>query len=499
MNTETVYQPKFYHNPKKQGFLAIDEKLDFSLSYDTWFFPEEFSHVEKIDLGFAKEKQIHSRRNNCYETLENLHSQVFFVENYKKKLNAIKSEFPMSYKERFFGFKKNAASQYKRGSFAYNNKVYNSKSNSEHLDDIIRSFYVKDQFGNTRILNSYLSKLTIETDFNDYASKLFEFLIESENNKGNSSSNNDNKDKGYNNDYNKYDNDAADNRDNFSNNDNRKSKYDSSIEADFAKKLKNIFKNDSSLIDKFKPGIGKTIRSYLHFVGCIRYSELDFNKERILINSPDFVLKNRKGSVYEHAILLACLLIYIYNKKNIELINFNQEKEAMNKLASMTNNPNTEKENGVNKNNSNTENDFNNLNETQSNSAYNNYENNNRKDSNESSNLSSPPQFARSPQRRGKGYALLNETESFTEHNRNLSTNAVADSDKIKSAADEKQEKEKVDKNKEKVKNSNFSQEKSYNFSRKELKIFKAFGLEPPKIEEIEKKENIDGVRITFF
>jgi hypothetical protein len=344
------------------------------------------------------------------------------------KLNAIKSEFPMFYKERFFGFKNTLASPYKRGSFTYNNKVYNT--NSEHLNDLIRGFYVKDQFGNTRILNSYLSKLTIETDFNDYASKLFEFLLENETNcKSNGK------------------------EINSTNLNKRNNKIELVTEFEYENKLKTIFKNDHSLIDKFKPGIGKTIRSYLHFVGCIRYSELDFDKERILINSPDFVLKNRKGSVYEHAILLACLLINCYNKKNIELIKFKNEKVEKNNNSYPLNS----------KGNSIINTNPNNNTENQNNFSY-----DNRKYSNDSSFETS--QFENTPKRKLKNYALLNERETLTENDIKL-WGSGHKPNLIKSTIANKQEKKKERKNEEKIKQTDFNEEKNYYFTSKELKI----------------------------
>lgn len=459
MSTETIYEPKFYHNPKKQGVLAIDEKLDFSLSYDIWFYPEEFSNVEKLDLSFAKlNKNQLSHRKNFYEKLENLHSQIFFVNNYIKKRKAIENEYPMFYKERFFGFKNNSRSSFKRGSFILNNKIYNSNSNTEHFEDIIRGFYVKDQFGNTRILNSYLSKLTIETDFNDYASELIKILIDDEISNSN-------------------------NKKNINEVDLRKNKKAQNNKFDLINdfyddnKLKNIITDGNSLISKFKPGIGRNIRSYLHFVGCIRYSELDFNKENVLINSPDFVLKNRKGSVYEHAILLACLLINFYNKKNIEIISFKKEKEVLQKknLINNTQRKNTHSDDISN---------YKNFNISESKiDAESSY----RKDSNQSS-LESPPNKS-SPKRKIQGYNLLDETIT-----------SKIDSDSHKKSIEQKFEETKNGKQKREKNEMNnfeeFDQRNYYNYSRKELNILKQYGLQPPKIDEIEKKENIDGVRM---
>jgi len=457
MNLQLNYFPKKFNNAKKIGYMAIDSNLEFSINYEIWFFPEEFSNIENLSFPSELETIIYPTKYESLESIMYLHSQPIIVDNYKKKLQLIEREDPKLYKIRFFGFE-NKYVFHRHGSFLLNNKIYNSKKSAENLNLIIKGYYVNDQFGNIRILNSYLSKLTIETHLNDYAAKLYQSLIQNEN-----------EIKGV--DY-------------FIK---KKNPEVSLLKKDKIIKIEDLIENENSLIDKFKPGIGKTIKSYMHFVSCIRFSELDNQKGSILINSPEFVLKNRKGSVYEHAILLACLIINFYNQKKIELIDFEKEKEKkIGTLDKSLSNPNSNDKNfkitnkfKLSKGDNNTTYGINTINEMNKDKNLKTYD---KLKDDESIFYITKTNYENSKNINNE--SLLNDEGNLNYSFENLNIQPEVN---IK-LMNEKQNP------KEEIVNINFKKEKYYYYTRKELRILEEFGIKKPDIEMIEKKEKINGV-----
>jgi len=447
MNIQINYHPKKFNNSNKIGYLAIDEKLEFSLNYEIWFFPDDISKIDNLALNFEKDNLSNTVKCEINESILNLHTQPIIVDNYKKKLQIIERNDPKLYKIRFFGFENNNSNHNRNESSMLNNKLFYSKNKNDDLNHIIKRYYVKDQFGNQRLINSFLTNLTIETFLNDYANKLFNMLINNEN----------------------LDLKEKTNKENNLSND-RVQKISANTNLN---KIEEIFDYETSLIDKFKPGIGKTIRSYMHFVGCIRYSDLDVQKEKLFINSPEFVLKNRKGSVYEHAILLACLIININNKKNIILIDFEKEKKQIINKYNIENSFNNKDLKNSYKD------DF--LSHPDSKSNYSKY-----KDSKYNKRYNSSREGNGSNRKYDKLPSLLRKSSnsSINEDNKEIDTKEVNDGV--------------IENNQNSIIN-NYKRDKYYRYTRKELKILQEYDIKKPEIDLIEKKINIDGVIIIYF
>lgn len=237
------YRPKVYSS--SESFLNVFD-IDAHLDYEVWFYPEEYTK----DLNIKKSDQVFQKDNR--------------VQIYEKILQAQRDDkFKNELKKYFFSVT-NLSTRF----FGFDNKHFELideldtmtklKDRIKDLSEEMQCFYILDQLGEYRIINSYLSKLTIKSFSNESADHIKQETVEI------------------------------------------------------------ILRQKRTEIDKIEIGIGDTIEGLMHYVKCMRFSQYDSAKKRRILLSPDYVMMNRKGSVYEHNIYFACILLnYLNEKKDI--------------------------------------------------------------------------------------------------------------------------------------------------------------------------------------
>ena len=231
---EINYRPKIYSG--SESFLNVFD-IDAHLDYEVWFYPESYTkdlNIKKTDKDFQKEKKIKK-----FEDI--LEGQV--NEGFKQDVKKILLNIHNTH-NRFFGFDNK--------NFEIIKEVDSMKGLDEtilQLSDEIKNFYLLDQFGEYRLINSYLSKLTVIADPNENA-------------------------------------------------------YSIKINS-----VEKILRQKRTDIDKVELGIGNSYESLMHYIKCMRFSYYDNSKKRRILLSPDYVMLNRKGNIYEHTIYFACILL----------------------------------------------------------------------------------------------------------------------------------------------------------------------------------------------
>jgi hypothetical protein len=159
--------------------------------------------------------------------------------------------------------------------FGFDKKFFELPDNMDTLTDLthkikvltddFQNFFLLDQFGEYRIINSYLSKLTIKCSSNESAN----FIK--------------------------------------------------------TKSVEKILRQRRTEIDKVELGMGTNLESLIHYIKCMRFSFYDQQKKRRIVLSPDYVMLNRKGNIYEHNIYFACILLNYISEKPIEYKNYLEE------------------------------------------------------------------------------------------------------------------------------------------------------------------------------
>ena len=235
---EVYYRPKVYSGT--EGFINVFD-IDAHLDYEVWFYPELYTkdlNIKKNDPIFKKDTKIKK-----YEELLVNQANDTYAYNLKKVFLEI-----INLKNRFFGFDKDNFKLIQEV-----DTIQNLTDKIKHLPEEFQNFYVLDQFGEYRIINSYLSKLTVRTPSNENAISI----------------------------------------------------KNTSVEI--------ILRQKRTDIDKVEIGLGDNIESLMHYIKCLRFSQYDnIDKKRIIL-SPDYVMLNKKGSIYEHNIYFACLLLNYYS------------------------------------------------------------------------------------------------------------------------------------------------------------------------------------------
>lgn len=204
---------------------------DMKAKYEVWFFPEEYT--KNVDIKEANKRKI--KTNPIFKQVEDILNDV--TEEYKEMVVKLTTRY-FDYKKRFFEFMEDKTELEKKEHLYYNNED----------KDENKLFHIKDQNGDYHLINSYLSKLTIQDI------KLDEIFLSD----------------------------------------------------DIAKILK-----EKSTLEKVCLPINNP-QGLLHYMRCLRY--ITNNYEYILL-SPDYFMQSRKGTKYEHAIFLACLLMNFYSSK----------------------------------------------------------------------------------------------------------------------------------------------------------------------------------------
>lgn len=471
----------------KKGNMAIDDKLEFSLKYEIWFFPADIAKYDDLNLNFENTDKNDLTSYKLNEEILATHSLEIFANYYRKKLQYIERDDPKLFKIRFFGFK-NYYNANKNDIQIHINKFLLTKK-VKNLDNNFKAFYIKDQFGNYRILNSFLSKLTIETSANEYTCELFDFQDRLGLDKNKITQ-------------------KIDNNNTKPENKSRK-----------LKTIESILQDERNVIEKIKLGIGNTVKGYLHFVSCIKFSKLEFEDNQFFIHSPDYVLKNRKGTVYEHAILLACLLINFYNKKEIKIIDFENET------------PDGNLESGLDENNLDAvyeaQNNFQSKKFAGKNSLYSDLKNQSQEiyeggnirslsDDRRKNILKTTSNGKEDPYiggaDNGSCRKIYNDSEASQVTNpkinsksplkTNVSDNSLLSRSNVIDSYNQKEIEMKEltdkDKNQNKAK-KNFRKEKIYHYTRRELEIIRKYKIQKPDLALIEKKIKIDGVKFIIL
>jgi len=247
---EVNYRPKIYSS--SESFANVFD-IDAHLDYEVWFYPEDYTkelNIKKTDKDFIKDTKI-----QIYEDI--LHNMTYkpFTDLVFKTLQNIPNVT-----NRFFGFDK---------------KFFELPDNMDTLTDLthkikvltedFQNFYLLDQFGEYRIINSYLSKLTIKSSSNESAG----FIK--------------------------------------------------------TKSVEKILRQRRTEIDKVELGMGTNIERLIHDIKCMRFSFYDQQKKRRIVLSPDYTMLNRKGNIYEHNIYFACILLNYISEKPIEYKNYLDE------------------------------------------------------------------------------------------------------------------------------------------------------------------------------
>jgi hypothetical protein len=265
-NSELVYMPKVYTG--KQLFEAAYLQQEASLKYDIWFYPEEYTKNIEFSKNTVLKKQI---INPILKEIDNI--IVEGKDDYYKRKDNLEKELS-EIKSRFFEF------------------TFKEKSNG------LKMFHVYDQYGQEQIINSYLSKLTIN-----------------------------------------------------------KVSFENKFQT---KEIGEILK-DKRYLHKINLPIDN-IKGLLHYVKCIRF--INHTNDKILI-SPDMFMKNKKGTKYEHAIYLACLMMNYYstrkslddenllesgnNSESSSIINKDKNGNIINSNNNNNNNNNNKNHNNNNK------------------------------------------------------------------------------------------------------------------------------------------------------
>lgn len=250
---EVNYRPKIYSG--SESFLNVFD-IDAHLDYEVWIYPENYTkdlNIKKTDKAFQKEQKI----KKFEDILEGQKNEGFQLDVKKTLLNIPNTPL------RFFGFD----NKY----FEIIREVDTMKGLDETiagLSDEIKNYYLLDQLGEYRLINSYLSKLTIKADPNENAYSIKTNTVEK------------------------------------------------------------ILRQKRTDIDKVELGIGNSYESLMHYIKCMRFcAYYDNSKKRRILLSPDYVMQNRKGNIYEHTIYFACILLNkeseneIINQKYLEKMN----------------------------------------------------------------------------------------------------------------------------------------------------------------------------------
>ncbi len=273
-NFEVNYRPKIYSG--SESFINVFD-IDADLDYEVWFYPENYTkdlNIKKTDKEFQKDQKI-----KIFEDILKEHKNN---EGFKYEIRKTILNIPNSI-NRFFGFDNK--------DFEIIREVDTLKGLAESIDSLeneIKNFYILDQFGEYRIINSYLSKLTVKTVSNENAESI----------KTNS--------------------------------------------------VEKILRQKRTDIDKVEIGIGDTFEGLIHYIKCMRFSSYDNTKKKRILLSPDYIMLNRKGNVFEHTIYLACILM---NKETENEIIYQKllDKINQNLIDNINENfemkPNIEKEN----------------------------------------------------------------------------------------------------------------------------------------------------------
>jgi len=241
-NFEVSYRPKI--SSSSDSFVNVFD-IDAHLDSEVWFYPEAYTkdlNIKKNDKIFQKVTKI-KKYEDIMEGNKN--------EGFKTELKKVFFSIP-NCTTRFYGF------DYKN--FEIIKELDTMKGVDETIKDLsdeIKNFYVLDQFGEYRIINSYLSKLTVFSDSNEYSESI----------------------------------------------------KNNSVEVIIRQK-----RND---IDKVELGIGDSYESLMHYIKCMRYSYYDNVKKKRILLSPDIVMLNKKGNVFEHAIFFTCILLNKVSEKEI--------------------------------------------------------------------------------------------------------------------------------------------------------------------------------------
>lgn len=247
---EVNYRPKIYSS--SESFANVFD-IDAHLDYEVWFYPEDYTkelNIKKTDKDFIKDTKI-----QIYEDiLQNMTYKPFTDLVFKTLQNV------PNVTNRFFGFDR---------------KFFELPDNMDTMTDLtakikdltddFKNFYILDQFGEYRIINSYLSKLTIKSSFNESA----KFIK--------------------------------------------------------IKSVEKILRQRRTEIDKVELGMGSNMESLIHYIKCVRFSFYDQQKKRRIVLSPDYVMLNRKGNIYEHNIYFACILLNYISESPIEYKNYLEE------------------------------------------------------------------------------------------------------------------------------------------------------------------------------
>lgn len=240
---EVNYRPKIYSG--SESFLNVFD-IDAHLDYEVWFYPENYSkdlNIKKSDKHFQKDNKI----KKFEDILEGQMDENFRIDVQKTILNISDTV------NRFFGFDNK--------NFEIIKEVDTMKGLDESLNKIsdeIKNFYLLDQLGEYRLINSYLSKLTVKADSNENAFSIRDYNVET------------------------------------------------------------ILRQRRTDIDKIELGIGDSYESLMHYIKCMRFSSYyENNKKKRIMLSPDILMLNRKGNIYEHTIYFACILLNKESEKKI--------------------------------------------------------------------------------------------------------------------------------------------------------------------------------------
>jgi hypothetical protein len=231
-----------------------------------------------------------------------------------------------------------------------------------------------------------------------------------------------------------------------------------------------MMKGNLNILQKIKLGIGthgnvpieRDLKSFIHFISCLEFSDLNKyddenhnNNKKIVLNSPDFVLKKRKGSIFEHAILLACILISVKSKQKVKYEDYDKDSDIK-----KGNHMNMVIESGYENSADHSAKEHKKISIKEGNI------------NNDSINMK---------QRKSKKKSILNNNNNNSDRGKKIDNNGYN--------TNKKKEGEVVDE----YKKINYKKQK-YAYTKKDIEIIKKYGIDETKIEDIEKKNDLDAV-----
>lgn len=245
-NSEIIYKTKVFSG--EDIFEASYEVQGARLKYDLWFYPEAYTkNIELPKEGIKKRFKENPIIEKATESLKLVEEEFFELER-----NLI--QVYQDYQNRFFNFFKTLG---KEGPI----------------------FHFMDENKNFRLINSYLSKLTVK---NPQCDDIF-----------------------------------------------------------FTADIENMIKKKSQ-IEKITLPL-ENEKAMVHYIKCFRYS----NAFDHIVLSPEYFMQTKKGSKFEHTILLACLLMNLYSNKKDEEEEKIEGTEGGENLSNMQINPNNTNNNSA--------------------------------------------------------------------------------------------------------------------------------------------------------